>query len=289
MGIEKGITKEVTVGEQAGSSEGLKNDAAINGEATNVETKETDRGISLVIPYLASEAQGDELKYALRSILQNARFPGSIVIIGDKPEWLEETEAIFLGVERTSDNPQIDTMNKLKMAISSDLVSEKFIFSNDDIYFVSPVALCDIETLKCVGDLNPNNFNGKMYKENMERTIELLKNNNLSILNFGTHTPFFFEKDKVAEIFEKFPEINEEGYLFESIYFNYHYKGWNPIILDWKTDNWLLPFVTPNPNMDIVNKLISGKKFVNNATTGFSEMFVNKLKELFPEKLDFEK
>ena len=64
MGIEKGITKEVTVGEQAGSSEGLKNDAAINGEATNVETKETDRGISLVIPYLASEAQGDELKYA---------------------------------------------------------------------------------------------------------------------------------------------------------------------------------------------------------------------------------
>lgn len=239
---------------------------------------------AVVIPYAKEFAQGKELMYVLRSIFANARFPGKIIIIGDKEDWFSE-EVTVIPHTRISDNPQIDTIERLKVAIDSELVTDKFIWTNDDIYFVSPVLLADIEVLKVKGILTPESFNGT-YRENMARTIELLGGG--EIPDFETHTPVLFEKEKLITLFEKYPELSTEGYLISSIYFNVLYPDYIPMLLNWKEDQCLLPVVSQGWDINVFNKLISKKKFLNNAESGYSEVLIDRLNEMFPDKTDLE-
>ncbi|WP_321519989.1 hypothetical protein [uncultured Bacteroides sp.] len=241
--------------------------------------------ITVVIPYAKELAQGKELLFALRSICVNSHFPGKIVIIGDREDWFSD-EVTVIPHTRVSDNPQIDTIEKLKIAIDSELVSDKFIWSNDDIYFISPVLLADIEVLKIKGILTPSSFSGA-YRDNMIRTIDLLGGG--EVPDFETHTPVIFEKEKLITLFEKFPELSTGGYLISSIYFNVLFPSFIPMVLDWKEDQCLLPVVSQGWDINVFNKLISKKKFLNNAESGYSENLIKRLSDLFPDKSDLEK
>lgn len=91
---------------------------------------------AIVIPYAKDLAQGIELRMALRSIAKHIRTQVNVVIIGDREPWMVEDELILTVIEheRSSDNPQIDVIEKLKMAIASPMVSDNFIWSNDDTF-----------------------------------------------------------------------------------------------------------------------------------------------------------
>ena len=67
--------------------------------------------------------------------------------------------------ECMSDNPQIDVLEKLKLAIAADEITDKFIWSNDDIYLVAPVMLAHIEVPKNKGILRPELYKG-IYRDN---------------------------------------------------------------------------------------------------------------------------
>ena len=155
------------------------------------------RGVTtIVIPYAKDLAQGIELRMALRSIAKHIRTQINVAIIGDREPWMADDSLIFTIIEheRSSDNPQVDVVEKLKLAIASPMVTDNFIWSNDDIYFVSPVTLADIEVLKAKETLNPSLFGG-IYAANMQRTVDLLKNANLPTRNFATHTPVMYNKE----------------------------------------------------------------------------------------------
>lgn len=84
---------------------------------------------------------------ALRSFDKFLRFGVNVVIIGDREEWMSDVVTV-IEHECVSDNPQIDVLEKLKLAIAADEVTDKFIWSNDDIYLVAPVMLAHIEVPK---------------------------------------------------------------------------------------------------------------------------------------------
>lgn len=244
---------------------------------------------TIVIPYAKDLAQGIELRMALRSIAKHIRTQVNVVIIGDREPWMVEDELILTVIEheRSSDNPQIDVIEKLKMAIASPMVSDNFIWSNDDIYFVSPVTLADIEVLKAKETLNPSLFGG-IYAANMQRTVDLLKNANLPIRNFATHTPVMYNKEMLVELFERFPELASGGYLLSSVYFNYHYPDHVAQELNWSTDNWQVPVVKKEPNRVMFDAIIAKKKWLNNAESGYSDFLRDTLLELFPDASPFE-
>lgn len=243
-------------------------------------TVEIDRGITIVIPYAKEFAQGKELLYALRSIKMCMRTPYNVVIIGDREEWLSE-EITVIPHTRVSDNPQIDTLDKLTVAIDSELVSDKFIWTNDDIYLLHPMTVTDMEVQKIKGILNPDKYAGA-YRENMIRTIELLGGG--EILDYETHTPIVYEKELLVQLFELYPSISLSGYLIPSLYFNTFFSEFIPIELDWKNDQWLLPVITQNWDRETILQLLAKKKFLNNAETGYSEKFASILEELFPSE-----
>lgn len=243
---------------------------------------------TIVIPYLKSKAQGEELRYALRSIETHFRCLNyNVVVIGDHENWFDDDMIVHIDMPVISNNPQEDVINKIKEILLSDQVADKIIWTNDDIYFVSPVEPCDIQTLKIDGNLKDDGRSG-VYSDNRRRTIELLKSKNLSVRNFATHTPVMYDKNKLIELFEAIPELNEGGYLFSSVYFNFHYPHHKPTQTDWKADNWSLRLISENPPLNVFNKLVVTKKFLNNAEQGYSTVLTDYLEKTFPESSKYE-
>lgn len=245
--------------------------------------------ISVCIPYFAEKAQGIELLMALRSIEKNFKEDFQIVIIGDKPAWLSN-EAIFIDAPNISRNAGVDTLHKIMMAIVDERVSDHFIMTYDDIYFNSPVILPDIQILVANGTLSRPDDSTTFFHKNKSRTIDALDSRMLKKFNYDTHTPYYFEKEKLAELLEVFEEFNSEteSLLLSSIYFNYHYPDFTPLMIDNVKGNYLLRLINQNPDPNAFQKYIVGKKFVNNSINGYTKMLVDYLNKNFPEKSRFE-
>ena len=281
----KDVKKKVeTVETQVSESRTEQVSGAVADESPVLEKKAQDH-TTVVIPYCKEFAQGKELLFALRSWYNNALFPANLVIIGDREDWFGE-EVTVIEHQRTSDNPQIDTMEKLKLAIESSEVTERFIWTNDDIYLVNRVSLAHIEIPKVLGELNPSQFKG-VYANNMSRTVMLLDKIGLPKLNYGTHTPVLFEKSKLMEMLERFPEA-ESGVLFSSLYFNSQAFPAHPVVLNWKTDQFLLPVISQNPDEQKAKELLRRKVFLNNTVSGHSAWLEKFLEQMFPEPSIFE-
>lgn len=281
--------------------EGKKVEAdSVNNQASSVEQDQAPSGrlasqenlaildhTTVVIPYVKNKAQGNELKMALRSFDKFLRFGVNVVIIGDREEWMSDVVTV-IEHECVSDNPQIDVLEKLKLAIAADEVTDKFIWSNDDIYLVAPVMLAHIEVPKNKGILRPELYKG-IYRDNMERTVALLAD--FPKLDFGTHTPVVYEKQSLVDMFERFPELNTGGYLISSVYFNTLFPEFDPISsieLNWQSDNIALSIVSKQPDHKKFQELVSKKIFLNNAESGYSDFLMKYLLEMFPDKSEFE-
>lgn len=249
--------------------------------------------LSIVIPYLKSKAQGDELLYALRSIAKNLREVCQVIIIGDREPWFSD-QVLVIDSPVVSDNPQIDTLNKLKEAIASELVSDKFIWSNDDVYFNSPVMAYDIQILVAEGKLIPISDSKSIYDINRNKTIDILKKMevtskvNFPMDNYDVHIPFFYEKEKLVELFEEIPELNTEGLLIPSLYLNLIFGDHIPMQVDGIRGEYLLRINSKNPDLSTFNKFVANKKFLNNSENGYNDVLVNYLKTKFPDKSAFE-
>lgn len=240
---------------------------------------------SVVIPYCKEFAQGKELMYALRSWNKNCCFPADFVVIGDKEEWFSD-EIHFIECPRVSDNPSVDTYHKLKVALERDLVTDDFIWTNDDIYVLQPIDLSHIQLPKVLGPLDTSKYKG-FYRENMQRTIDCLKQLGAACQNYGTHTPVMFNKASWLGLIAKLDEQITQGMLYTSIYFNLQQPQVTAVTLDWRKDPFLLPVVSQNPSIEVVKSLLP-KMFLNNARSGYSPWLESFLDKEFPAKCLFE-
>ena len=238
--------------------------------------------VSVVIPYCKEYAQGNELLFALRSWYQNARFPFRITVIGDAEEWMDGENLTLLACPRCSDIPSVDTLHKLWTAIESTDVTGLFIWTNDDIYLMNPVGMDHIALPKILGMLNPEAYNGH-YRKAMQHTVEMLTESGMPTLNYGTHTPVVFEKQRLEAFLPADDPKATEGVLFTSLYFN-QCNTVHPVRLDWKTDPFLLPVVSKAPDEKYVERLLQNKVFMNNARSGYSPWLEKFLEKRFPDK-----
>ena len=283
---EEKVEAKLEVKQTSEENPTLKVEDKPNVDSDTKENPITTDHVTVVIPYVKEKAQGDELRMALRSLHKFLRFGVNVVVIGDREEWMSD-EVTVIEHDCVSDNPQIDVVEKWKLAIVADEVTEKFIWSNDDIYLIAPVMLAHFEVPKNKGALRPELYKG-VYKENMLRTVELLTD--FPKLDFGTHTPIVYQKQKLVDMFERFPELNAGGYLISSVYFNtlWDTEPISSIELNWQSDNIALSIVSKQPDSEKFEELVSKKMFLNNAESGYSDFLMKYLLTMFPDKSDFE-
>lgn len=237
---------------------------------------------SVVIPYCKEYAQGNELLFAIRSWYKNARFPFHIFVIGDAEDWMDGENVTWIDCPRVSDIPSVDTLHKLHEILTYTAVTERFIWTNDDIYLMNPVSVPHIVLPKVLGTLNPAAYNGH-YRAAMERTIEMLTEAGLPLLNYGTHTPVMFKKSNLKALLPGDDVNAKTGVLFTTLYFN-SVNTAHPARLDWRTDPFLLPVVSKAPDEKLVNELLRNKVFMNNARSGYSPWLESFLSRRFPDK-----
>ena len=245
-------------------------------------TAGSDACISVVIPYCKEYAQGNELLFAIRSWYKNARFLFHIFVIGDAEDWMDGENVTWIDCPRVSDIPSVDTLHKLHEILTYTAVTERFVWTNDDIYLMNPVSVPHIVLPKVLGTLNPAAYNGN-YRAAMERTIEMLTEAGLPLLNYGTHTPVMFKKSNLKALLPGDDVNAKTGVLFTSLYFN-SVNTAHPARLDWRTDPFLLPVVSKAPDEKLVNELLRNKVFMNNARSGYSPWLESFLSRRFPEK-----
>lgn len=245
-------------------------------------TAGSDACISVVIPYCKEYAQGNELLFAIRSWYKNSRFPFHIFVIGDAEDWMDGENVTWIDCPRVSDIPSVDTLHKLHEILTYTAVTERFVWTNDDIYLMNPVSVPHIVLPKVLGPLNPKGYNGH-YRAAMERTIEMLTEAGLPLLNYGTHTPVMFKKSNLKALLPGDDVNAKAGVLFTSLYFN-SVNTAHPARLDWRTDPFLLPVVSKAPDEKLVNELLRNKVFMNNARSGYSPWLESFLSRRFPDK-----
>jgi len=242
--------------------------------------------ISVVIPYLASAASGMELLYALRAWDEN--FPGcQIVIIGDRPDFISD-EVIHIPAIANFKSPQLDVTAKLLQAIASELVSEDFILSNDDIYPVNPIELSDISDLKCAGFLGSTKRNANpAYRAKLYRTMELLQSRKLPFYDYSTHTPFLFNKTRLGKVIARY-KADQEPLLVSSLYFNTCFPKDVPEVIKGGATGDLIGYVyRDNPNKEILEEAFLNRKFINHNSEGY-EAVLPFLETFFSDKSRFE-
>jgi len=259
-------------------------------EKKNVPVLIQDK-VTVCIPFVAEFAQANELQLALRGWEKHFKEDFNVVIIGNRLPWMSK-ELDVIECKRIGDNPPVDVANKMLLAIDSELVTEKFIWANDDQYLVSPSILADFETLKCTGQLEGANFGSSLYQRNKKKTYELLKKAGKSTWDYSSHTPFVFEKEKLKELIVHF-KMTEEAYLIATMYFNWVFNGFVPYNAESRAallnDNLKVGVYRANADFDLLKNLIPGKKIVNNSERGWTDQFAQILNDLFPEKCRFEK
>lgn len=245
-------------------------------------TAGSDACISVVIPYCKEYAQGNELLFAIRSWYKNARFPFHIFVIGDYEDWMDGENVTWIDCPRVSDIPSVDTLHKLHEILTYTAVTERFIWTNDDIYLMNPVSVPHIVLPKVLGPLNPKGYNGH-YRAAMEHTIEMLTDAGLPLLNYGTHTPVMFKKSNLKALLPGDDVNAKTGVLFTTLYFN-SVNTAHPARLDWRTDPFLLPVVSKAPDEKVVDRMLRNKVFMNNARSGYSPWLESFLSRRFPDK-----
>lgn len=249
------------------------------------QDKNSKSDICVVIPYVHSKANGEELKYALRA--WDKHLPGcKIILIGDKPDYVSELVHHIEGLELGS-NPQIDVAKKLMQAIASEEVSSSFIFTNDDIYPIAPVDLEDLALLRCNGILGQKKNATVGYLEKTNATIAALSAENYPLFDYGTHLPVIYSKYSLAQILAHF-KAEEKGLLISSVYFNSVFYDQAPEIVKGNADgNYVAYIYRANPNKELLQKVFETRKFVNHNSDGYAPT-LPLLEKYFPEASKFE-
>lgn len=227
--------------------------------------------MDVVIPYKVEQNSG-ELKFALRSIEKNLTGYGNVFIVGDKPKWL--TNVIHIPARDYAGRKAYSIMQKVLIGCNDKRLSNDFIFTNDDIYFLKPIDVTEIKYWY-EGTLEDwlKRTDSAKYKQQIKNTMKAMFSDSRYL---DIHTPIIYNKER----FKKMSfSIFDKEYLIKSLYYflpNVEYKA-EPMT-DCKLNGHL-----PEAR---IRAVIKNRLFFS--TGNFSNQAERVLNELFPNPSRYE-
>ena len=231
--------------------------------------------IPIVIPYLASQAQGRELEYAVAGWRRHFEQPHHIFIIGDyHPVVSTGDDITFIACPRVPElpgqyRPHLDHVNKFRTFMRLHPEYEGFIYACDDMYAVNDFDIHDVRIVKMLADDIKGNANSKNgWQRDAAKTRALLRSERLPVVNYICHLPVYYELDKLLAVWDRY-DCDHVSYVVENIYFNTFYKNRKPLKLDIRYDNLKCGVYRPNPNLDTIRKAFETKVWITNSVKGW--------------------
>ena len=172
-----------------------------------------------VVYILKNNYDSEELRYSLRSVVQN--FPyRKIVFVGGCPKGI--TPDIYIPDNQEGSTKWARTMHSLQLALDNDELTEEIYLFNDDFFIMDRVTE-DINwfngTLeKRIIDLKKNNPNSSAYIRNLEIMKDKLFLKGKDTLSFALHVPFLVNRAKALDLFRNTSRL----LMFRSYYGNFY-------------------------------------------------------------------
>lgn len=172
-----------------------------------------------VVYILKNDYDSEELRYSLRSVVQN--FPyRKIVFVGGCPKGI--TPDIYIPDKQEGSTKWARTMHSLQLALDNDELTEEIYLFNDDFFIMDKVTE-DINwfngTLeKRILDLKKNNPNSSAYIRNLEIMKDKLFLKGKDTLSFAIHVPFLINRAKALDLFRNTSRL----VMFRSYYGNFY-------------------------------------------------------------------
>lgn len=186
------------------------------GGCPEVKKRETDV-LQFVWPYWAGGAQGDELRWSMRSVEKFYAGRSAFLVIGDRPDWYTGPYLPQARVPKHTPNRGFrDMLAKVLTMAHHEATASHFVWMMDDIYFVRPVDLEALETPRA-DRWRPNDGNGWGRRKN--NTMRVLAERGFTTHDYATHLPHVVDKSKLAALFADF-ELDQNTLLWEVLYGN---------------------------------------------------------------------
>lgn len=194
----------------------------------------------VVIPFIHTEAQGNELEYAIRGWFKHFRDPFHLVVIGDVHPFVLENLHLITFIPKTrvlevpgQYRPHLDHVAKmLRICEHYKGRFDGFIQAADDCYAINDFTAKDVLIPKAGGyDIPPGDIDDENgFWRDMEKTRRRLVECGLGTLDWETHAPRFYKFDEYAELAAEH-DLTNQSYVVENLYFNTYYQGSHPLIL----------------------------------------------------------
>lgn len=167
-----------------------------------------------------SPFNNEELKYSLRSLYRYGKNIDRLILVGEKPDFLDYSEVIHLPFDEKGVK-DYRIASKILHACDQGILEGDFLFCNDDFFFTRPFD-CDAFPYYHKGLLRyPNGGIG--YQEHLKITQEFLSYHGKSIYHFDVHCPIIYNAQKFQSLREVWKYSSTTiGLVVKSIYANMH-------------------------------------------------------------------
>lgn len=241
----------------------------------------------IVIPFLASEAQGRELEYAIAGWRMHFKAPYHIAIVGDDPQisgnditWIDCPRVKPIEGQYTC---HLDFVNKFQAARSTFPETRGFIFACDDYYAINDFTIKDVMVLKCCnGEIQARHDSPNPWRRDKARTKDLLLKLGYPVLNRTTHLPQWYDWDWLAALWIRFG-MADTSYVMEDLYYNIYFCGCPSVDVYDVPSNmeniYLRGVYRPDPNVGKIKEAFNDKIWINNSKEGWCPALEEVLKE----------
>jgi len=147
----------------------------------------------IVITYKQTHDNGQELRFALRSIKNIKNCNGEVWIVGDKPDWIQNVNHI---VGKRSRHQYLDQEYAMLAVLNEERIPETFIYSMDDVYITKRIAITNLHQGNYKRLLQHRGY----HQHQKQLTAAWLRDNGYTWLDYELHTPMILEKSKRMKI-----------------------------------------------------------------------------------------
>jgi hypothetical protein len=236
-----------------------------------------------------SEWGDNELRYSLRSFVQNFPDLGPVIIVGERPAWLSD-EAVHIPCrDDHKRNKDANLIRKAMKACRHEAMTEWFIRPGDDHCLLRPLRFSQwkaryaFDLAGCPPDFWTNDTTHEKYYRRLRRTYGLLLHEGRTTFHYDTHTPQPYQAERFYGTMRRWNFTQGLGYCLNTLYFNMiHQERRYALGINRKVD------ITRPMTADEIRRALEGRTFLNHNAAGLNDGLKEVLGELFPEPSKFE-
>jgi hypothetical protein len=189
------------------------------GHCPEVKRRKPDQPFDLqfVWPYWHAGANGDEIRFSVRSVEKFYDGRAKCTIIGDKPPWFNGHYIAQQRVpKRTQARSYRDMLTKVWTMATHPEIDTDFVWMMDDVYFVKPFTLDQIAVPRAE-KWHESDYN--TWQRLKTASMQALTAAGLTNHDYATHLPHYVEREKLVELFQRY-DLHNQTLLWEVLYGN---------------------------------------------------------------------